>query len=162
MIRSLGPILTILASVVLLTSGISRADAPVLAGKLEKLLESSGYKSAAKVKEAVWTIDFSGKNLPKFKVVVSATENDKGGIFTALADPVGKNQLPRNRGKFDELLMKANSDFDYVKTGVDKDGDVFVRADIPPGADLASFKIIVEQVAAATDELYGKLKPLLR
>jgi hypothetical protein len=114
------------------------------------------------VKEAVWTIDFSGKNLPKFKVVVSATENDKGGIYTALANLVGKSQLPRNRGKLDDLLMKANSDFDYVKTGIDKDGDVFVRADIPPGADLASFKIIVEQVAAATDELYGKLKPLLR
>jgi hypothetical protein len=58
--------------------------------------------------------------------------------------------------------MQANNDFDYAKIGYDKDGDIFVRADIPPSADLASFKTIVEQVAAASDALYGRVKSLLR
>jgi hypothetical protein len=59
-------------------------------------------------------------------------------------------------------MMKANGDFDYVKIGFDQDGDIFVRADIPPSADLASFKAVVEQVAAAADEFYGRVKSLLR
>lgn len=162
MIRRFGQSLILFAAMALLAPAALRADAPVLAEKLQTLLQASGYKSALKVKEAVWTIDFSGKNLPKFKVVVTATEKDKNGIITALANPVARSQLPRNRSKLLAALMKANSDLDYVKVGLDDGDDVFVRADIPPGADLASFKIVVEQVAAAADDLYGKLKPLLR
>lgn len=139
-----------------------QAEAGASATKLEILLKASGYKSAAKVKDAVWTLDFSGKQLPKFKVVVTAADNDKDGIITATANPVAKDQLPRNRANLTAAILKANSDYDYVKVGFDKDGDVFVRADIPPGTDLVSFKIVVEQVAAATDEFYGKIKPLLR
>lgn len=132
--------------------------------KLETLIQDSGYKSAAKVKDkdAVWTLDFSGKQLPRFKVVVTASEKDGAGIITAVANPVGKDQLPRNRTNLTAAVLKANNDFDYVKVGFDNEGDVFVRADIPPGVDLASFKAIVEQVAAAADDFYGKIKSQLR
>ena len=37
-----------------------------------------------------------------------------------------------------------------------------VRADIPDSTDGGYFKSVVEQVAAATDQLYGRVKPLLR
>lgn len=60
------------------------------------------------------------------------------------------------------MLLNANYDFDYVKVGIDNDGDLFVRADLPPDTDAAHFKSIIEQVAAATDVLYGRIQPLLR
>jgi hypothetical protein len=132
------------------------------APKLEALMKQAGYQSAVEVNEGAWTLDFSGKRIPKFKVVVSATDKEGSGIITAIANPVAKNQLPRNRAKLTEALMQANRDFDYVKIGYDKDGNIFVRADIPPSADLASFKTVVEQVAAAADALYGRIREYLR
>jgi hypothetical protein len=132
------------------------------APKLEALMKQAAYQSAVKVNETTWTLDFSGKQIPKFKVVVSATDKEGSGIITVIANPVAKDQLPRDRAKLTAAIMQANNDFDYVKIGYDKDGDIFVRADIPPSADLASFKTIVEQVAAASDALYGRVKSLLR
>jgi hypothetical protein len=130
------------------------------AEKLEALIKSSGYTSS-KVGDNVWTIDFTGKQLPKFKLILSASGKDKDGIVVVFANPVEKSRLPATTN-FMLLLLKANHDFDYVKVGIDGDGDVFVRADLPDGADGGYFKSIVEQVAAATDQLYGRMKPLLK
>ncbi len=132
------------------------------AAKLETLLKASDFKSATKVKDAVWTLDFNGKRLPKFKLVVTATEKDKDAVITARVNPVPRDQMPRNRATLTAAILKANSDFDYVKIGFDAEGDIFVRADIPPGADVASFKTVVEQTAAAADEFYGRIKQYLR
>jgi hypothetical protein len=109
------------------------------APKLEALMKQAAYQSAVKVNETTWTLDFAGKQIPKFKVVVTATDKDASGIITAIANPIAKDQMPRNRANLSAAMMKANGDFDYVKIGFDKEGDVFVRADIPPSADLASF-----------------------
>ncbi len=130
------------------------------AEKLEALIKDSGYTSS-KVGDNVWTIDFTGKQLAKFKVILSASGKDKDGIVVIFANPVEKSRLPAT-ANFMLLLLKANHDFDYVKVGIDGDGDVFVRADIPDGVDGGYFKSVVEQVAAATDQLYGRIKPLLR
>lgn len=130
------------------------------ATKLETLIKSSGYTSS-KVNDNVWTIDFAGKQLAKYKVILSASNKDKDGIFVIFANPVEKSRLP-STANFMTLLLKANHDFDYVKVGIDNDGDVFVRADIPDSTDAGYFKSIVDQVAAATDQLYGRMKPLLR
>lgn len=140
----------------------NHAQEGAMAVKLDIFLKESGYKSAVKVKDAVWTLDFSGKQIPKFKVVVTAIDREKDGIITAIVNPVPKDELPRNRTALTAAVMKANADFDYVKVAFDKDGDIFVRADIPPGTDLSSFKTVVEQVAAASDEFYGRIRPLLR
>jgi hypothetical protein len=130
------------------------------ATKLEELIKNSGYISS-KVNDNVWTIDFTGKQLPKFKVILSASGKDKDGIVVVFANPAEKSRLPATPN-FMMLLLKANHDFDYVKVGIDNDGDVFVRADIPDSTDGGYFKSVVEQVAAATDQLYGRMKPLLR
>jgi hypothetical protein len=142
-------------------SGAARADSGA-AAKLEALMQASGYKSAVKVKDGVWTLDFDGKRLPKFKLVVAAADKDGGGIITARVVPVSRDRLPRNRAALTAAILKANADFDYVKFGFDNDGDLFVRADIPPGADVASFKTVVEQTAAAADEFYGRVSQYLR
>jgi Putative bacterial sensory transduction regulator len=161
--RSSGAASILLAAAFLFLPAQSHAQSAV-ASKLETLIKDSGYKSASKVKdkEAVWTLDFSGKQLPRFKVVVTASEKDGAGIITAVANPVAKDQLPRNRANLTAAVLKANNDFDYVKFGFDTEGDVFVRGDIPPGVDLASFKAIVAQVAAAADDFYGRIKSQLR
>jgi len=161
MIRKAGFVLIVLSTLFALAPPL-RAEDGATAAKLENLMKASGYKSAAKVKDAVWTIDFTGKQLPRFKVVVTATDKDKSGIIVALVNPVAKDQLPRNRAALTGAILKANNDFDYVKVAFDKDGDLFVRADMPPGMDVNSFKTVVEQVAAAADEFCGRIKPLLR
>jgi hypothetical protein len=155
---------SILFSAVLLFSPLQSQAQSTAASKLETLIKDSGYKSASQVKdkEGVWTLDFSGKQIARFKVVVTATEKEGGGIITAVANPIAKDQLPRNRTNLTAAVLKANTDFDYVKVGFDNEGDIFVRADIPPGVDLASFKAVVEQVAAAADDFYGKVKSQLR
>ncbi len=138
--------------------GAALAQSP--AGKLEALIKNSGYTSS-KVGDNVWTVDFTGKQLPKFKVILSASSKDKDGVVVIFANPAEKFRLPATTN-FMMVLLKANHDFDYVKIGIDGDGDVFVRADIPDGVDGGYFKSIVEQVAAATDQLYGRIKPLLK
>jgi hypothetical protein len=130
------------------------------AAKLEALVKNSGYTSS-KVSDNVWTIDFAGKQLLKYKVILSASSKDNNGIVVIFANPVEKSRLPSTANLM-TLLLKANHDFDYVKVGIDNDGDVFVRADIPDGVEGGYFKSIVDQVAAATDQLYGRMKPLLR
>src|ERR1700687_3536941 len=125
------------------------------AEKLEALIKTSGYTSS-KVSDNVWTIDFTGKQLPKFKVILSASGKDKDGIVVIFANPAEKSRLP-STANFMLLLFKATHDFDYVKVGIDGDGDVFVRADIPDSVDGAYFKNIVEQVAAGADPRYGRL-----
>ena len=142
----------------LLTQAAVLAQSP--AEKLEALIKTSGYTSS-KVSDNVWTIDFTGKQLPKFKVILSASGKDKDGIVVIFANPAEKSRLPAT-ANFMMVLLKANHDFDYVKIGIDGDGDVFVRADISDGVDGGYFKNVVEQVAAATDQLYGRIKPLLR
>jgi len=138
--------------------GAALAQSP--AEKLAALIKNSGYTSS-KVGDTVWTVDFTGKQLPKFKVILSASSKDKDGVVVIFANPAEKSRLPATTN-FMMVLLKANHDFDYVKIGIDGDGDVFVRADIPDGVDGGYFKSIVEQVAAATDQLYGRIKPLLK
>lgn len=142
----------------LLVSTLALAESP--AAKLESLIKASGYTST-KVNDSVWTIDFNGKQLPRFKVVLSASAKEKEGIFVIFANPADKAKLP-STPSFLSMLLRANHDFDYVKVGIDGDGDAFVRADIPDSADGSYFKSVVEQVAAATDQLYGRMKPMLR
>ena len=142
----------------LLMSVTAWAQSP--AAKLEELVKKSGYTST-KINDNLWTIDFTGKQLPRFKVILSAGNKEQDGILVIFSTPAEKSRLPATPNFF-SLLLKANHDFDYVKVGIDGDGDVFVRADIPDAADGGYFKNIVEQVAAATDQLYGRIKPMLR
>jgi hypothetical protein len=136
------------------------AEVTSLTAKLETLMNASGYKMN-KVNDSVYTIDFTGKQLAKFKLVVNVVAKGTDGIIVVFTTPVEKSQIPNNTNIM-LVLLKANSDFDYVKIGIDGEGDAFVRADIPANADGAYFKTVVEQVAAVTDELYGKIKSLLR
>lgn len=136
------------------------AEVTALTTRLEELIKGSGLKSS-KVNDATYTVDFTGKQLAKIKVIVTVTAKGTDGIIVVFANPAEKSQLGSS-ANVTTALLRANHEFDFVKVGVDGDGDAFVRGDIPSGSDVAYFKRIVEQVAAATDELYGKIKPMLR
>ncbi len=136
------------------------AEASALSARLEELVKGSGLKSN-KVNDTAYTIDFSGKQLAKIKVIVTVTNKGNEGIVVIYTNPAGKAQLGSSTSLMSAML-KANNEFDYIKVGIDSDGDAVVRGDIPSTSDVAYFKRIVEQVAAATDELYGKIKPMLR
>lgn len=131
-----------------------------LSNKLEELVKGSGFKSS-KINDTAYTIDFTGKQLPKIKVVITVAAKGDDGIVVIYTNPAVNAQIPVSTSMLSALL-RANNEFDFVKVGVDNDGDAVVRGDIPSTSDVAYFKRMVEQVAAATDELYGKIKPMLR
>jgi hypothetical protein len=139
-----------------------RAEPATLPSRLETLLKGGDYKSLAQVNDTAWTLDFNGKRLARFRVVVTLSEKENGGIIVAFVNPVSKAQLPKNSVKLMTILLQANHEFDYVKVGIDDDGDLFVREDLPPDTGPARFRNAIEQLAAATDVLYGRIKPLLR
>ncbi len=60
--------------------------------------------------------------------------------------------------KFLETIAVANHEYDYVKIGLDKDGDLFVRIDtLMRVTDAGEMKSVIEQVANASDEVFGKV-----
>jgi len=149
-----------LCGLLLVLSQPVAAEVTSLTTRLEALMNGSGYK-INKVNDAAYAIDFTGKQLAKFKLIVNVVAKGADGMIVIFTNPVEKARIPNNTNIM-SVLLKANGDFDYVKIGIDSEGDAFVRADIPATADGVYFKTVVEQVAAATDELYGKIKPLLK
>ena len=62
--------------------------------------------------------------------------------------------MPDSTG-FMRILLHLNSTLDRVKIGYDDDGDLFVRCDSSVRVlDAKEFHAIVDQVSAATDEVY--------
>jgi hypothetical protein len=59
-------------------------------------------------------------------------------------------------------LLRLNAEIDYVKVGMDDDGDAFVRIDLNArGLDQQEMKDNIEQLAAAADVVYAAIKPYL-
>ena len=122
--------------------------------KLPNLLEQSGY-TYSKVSDNIWTIPFHGKALPDFKVMISTGESI-AVMFVVVAE---KKQL-RVTPELMRSLLLMNDDFDRVKIGIDKSGDLVVRVDSTVRImDLEELKTNIEQVAAAADEITKAIKP---
>ena len=127
------------------------------AAKVDSLIAQSGYKFT-KIKDNVWTIDYTGKSLPKFKVIVT-TGPDLVVMFVTL--------IPRDNFQLTSeamyRILRVNHRLDRIKSGIDNDGDVFVRIDMSDRVlDLKEFKLNVEQLAASSDETYGDLKQFVK
>jgi len=61
--------------------------------------------------------------------------------------------------EFMDAVAHANQTYDYVKCGLDKDDDLFVRIDFPMRLlDSQEMKAIVDQVADAADALFPSVK----
>jgi hypothetical protein len=127
---------------------------PVSAAMVEKLLAVSGVKYTS-AGLGVWIIRRTGSNLKYFQLVLST---GRGGIlFTEVTVAKGKS-LRLNEAAL-SLLRLANK-MDYVKVGLDKDDDLFVRNEARlKSLDVDEFKINLDRVAAAADLVYAELQP---
>jgi TonB family protein len=119
------------------------------------MLEQSGYRYS-KLSEGIWEIDATGKNVKDFKIRVTMAE-DLVLLIVKLADR--KDVSVKN-----ELLVKLlelNHHFDIARIAL-SDEMLYSRIDLHARiVDGAEFNYAVEQLAAATDEIYPALKPFI-
>lgn len=124
--------------------------------KAARLLNESGF-SVTKVEDNLWTVPFEGKT-QKNLTVITTVANDLLLTFCVVAEKKDLRLAPELMQK----LLRSNWDFDRVKIGVDKDGDLSTRIDMSIRIlDKDELKQNLDQVAAACDEIYGLVKPHL-
>ena len=124
--------------------------------KIAGLLDQSGY-SYTKVNENTWTIEFKGKALTDFNVVISSTPE---GILVVVVIVAEKKNL---KGKPPEMMYKLlKFEADFVKIGLNDHDDLFVSAELTIRTlDLQEFKDVVDQAAAAADQVYAIARPFM-
>ena len=124
---------------------------------IENLLSQSGYPYV-KNTDAIWTIDFNGKSLQKYILIITKTDD----IVIAFVTVVEKNNVKLTPEAMYKLL-RANYNYDKVKIGLGKDDALVVRIDQSIRVtDLQEMKENINQVALAADELYAILGPYLQ
>lgn len=124
--------------------------------KATRLFNESGVKFT-KVSDNVWSVPFSGKNLKEFQVAV-ATGDDILVMFVTLAEAKKLRATPEMMKR----LLLLNTEYDRVKIGFDKGGDLIVRTDLGIRVlDKLEFQENLDQIAAAADGLFSTVKPFL-
>jgi len=119
---------------------------------MEALLKQTGYAYTTH-NPTTWSINLNRKNLGNVKVILS-TGSDILVTFVIVAKKAAIQKTPQMMDR----LLTANHDYDYTKIGLDKDGDMFVRVDMPLRVvDGPELKAIIDQVANASDEVYVKV-----
>lgn len=122
--------------------------------RVARVINETGL-SFTKAAENVWTVPYQGKARKDIIVVASVT-GDLITLFSVVAEKKDLKPSPEMLQK----LLKFNADFDRVKVGIDKDGDVFVRIDLSIRVlDKDEMTVNVDQVAAAADDIFKGLKP---
>ncbi|MFN0111180.1 MAG: YbjN domain-containing protein, partial [Blastocatellia bacterium] len=118
------------------------------ATKIVQMLEDSGH-TYGKAADNVWVVKFRGNNLDDISVITIGNE----GLLIMVAAVAEKKDYKASP----ELLMKVarlNDEYDRIKVGIDKDGDLIVRVDLTLRVtDAEEFKMNIEQVSAAADEI---------
>ena len=119
---------------------------------MDAMLKQTGYDYTTH-NPTTWSIDLTRKNFGKMRVILS-TGSDLLVTFVIIAKKAKIQKTPQLM----DALLTANHDYDYTKIGLDKDGDMFVRIDMPLRViDATELKSIIDQVANASDEVYVKV-----
>lgn len=135
----------------LLALAVAASAAEGQAPRALDLLEESGHQYEKSGN--AWTVKFNGNNIKEIRVfVVQAGELIVLGAVLAASNDVA------DRVGLMEALLKANDDYDYVKTTIDNDGDYAIRMDLL-AAGLTGKRLAdqLTQIATATD----LLKPIV-
>jgi hypothetical protein len=120
---------------------------------VEKLLGMSGYKYTS-TGAGVWIIRRPGQNIKSFQLVLST---GGGTLFTEVIVARGKSFRVNEAAP--NILRVANK-LSYVKVGLDKDDDLFVRNEARlKSLDVDEFKTNIERVSAAADMVYAEVQP---
>jgi hypothetical protein len=141
-------------------AGAQTAEAPAPAGdvpaKIARLLDQSGM-TYTKAGEGVWTMKFQGEALGEFGLFVATTPAPSELVVVGVV-VASKAEFKPSQELFLNLL-RFNGGADQVKVGVDDDGDIFLRAEVNGRLlDAREFKAVVEQVAAAANQVRGQNK----
>jgi hypothetical protein len=122
------------------------------APEIVALLEKSGY-SYSKVREGVWEIPGTGKNLKEFGIRLALAE-DVLLVMVRLADRKDVKLQPALMTK----LLELNHKFDWIKLALSEEM-LYLRMDTHVRlVDGQELKYLVEQIANATDETYPQIK----
>jgi len=141
-----------LALVAALCLGVLTQVGFAQAASMDAMLKDTGYGYNTH-NATTWSIDLNRKHLGKTKVILS-TGSDILVTFVIVAKKAAIQKTPQMM----DALLTANHDYDYTKIGLDKDGDMFVRIDMPlRSVDSKELKSIIDQVANASDEVYAKV-----
>jgi len=150
-------LLTVLVSTVWSPSPI-RAMQPAgeVATKVAQLLDQSGYTYTRR-NDTAWSINRRGNSLSEFKVIIGVGDD----LMVTFVTVAKKAQMNRSQDLL-LTLLRQDHEYDYVKVGLDRDDDLFVRIDSNARLlDLQEFKATVEQVAHSADDVYKQIRPFL-
>jgi hypothetical protein len=109
-----------------------------------------------RVDPKIWALDYSGKQLPSFTLNIGLSED--GGTVILLVKLAKKGEFTSDLDFFRQL-NDLNDYYDDARVVVDESGSLFVRMEMAAKfVDQAELKTIVGEEAAASDEIWGKLK----
>ena len=112
------------------------------------LLEGTGLNYSKNTPNS-WIVRFEANNGDDIPVIVAQAP---GILVLVSVVSLGKETKP-SLDLYRELLQ-FNIDADYIKVGIDDDGDYQVRADLNQvTATVDSLKALLDQVASAADQL---------
>ena len=111
------------------------------------LLEESGHQYEKS--GSGWAVKFNGNNIKEIRVIVVPA----GELIVLGAVLATKPEIADHAG-LQEALLRANDDYDYVKTTIDNDGDYSIRIDLlAVGLNGKRLAEQLVQIATATDLL---------
>jgi hypothetical protein len=120
----------------------------------EKILNETGYPYTKNTDSSA-IITFNGPAAIKsYSVIVFKAS----GVFVAFVDISTNMGIKVDPSKYKNIL-RANNSYDLVKFGLEEDGALTVRYEIyENGIKSENLKRIINQVAAATEEIAPQLK----
>lgn len=131
-------------------------SAQASAEKAAALLDKSGYPFR-KASENLWVVSFNGKQIADIQVIIRTAPD-----FLFADVTIAKKREMRPTAELFYKALKLAHSYDIVKIGLDNDDDLFVRVELKMRTmDVDEFKSYIKQTAAAADEIYGQIKPLL-
>lgn len=126
-----------------------------VAGKIGQFIEKGGGKYT-KFSDTVWTVAYQGTSLKNFDVMVGTLPDTE--LFVMSVTIAKKKDIRLTQDLLYKLLQ-YNDMADYVKSGFDEEGNLFLRADLNGRLiDLQEFNAVIEQLAAASDDLHKQIK----
>jgi hypothetical protein len=103
----------------LLASTVSQDKPP----RALDLLDESGqqYEKSG----SGWSVKFTGNNLKQVSIYVA-----QPGEMIVLAALLANKADVQDASGLQSILLRANEDYDYIKTTIDDDGDYMIRLDL--------------------------------
>jgi hypothetical protein len=160
-------ILAVVSLLVVSLSGLAQeapqapAEAPAdCHAKVAAFFAASGFKPVPTKQCGVYFIADALPGLPHdgLRGMVLIAEDDKSDMLMIGTVVQPKADIDLSQASLLKLVQ-LNNDLDYAKLGIDNDGDLFVRAEMPlKPVDETGFKLALERVITAANKVYDAVK----